>query len=191
MELLHRFFPFLTVVTFVAGYLLSNLDRFRESRRKIRNMKMILFKELSESYKLLNKIMPTGEYKPHPDQIAGIAQRFSFAVFDRYLDRIDQLRSKELSAIYEASVMLRNLKIDGNAFLTASHGADASRDNLQAYATLLFTKFPQCHELLAAALRVLPEGAFFLQGQEADRGRALTLTEELLRQANRATANPS
>ena len=104
MDFLKPFLPFLSVVTFVAGYLLSNLDRFRESRRKLRNLRMILFKEMSENYKILNKLVPLDENAlPDPALVAVFAQRFSFSVYDRYLDRLDQLRTDDLSKVYEAS----------------------------------------------------------------------------------------
>ena len=117
MELLKPLLPFLSVLTFVAGYFLSSLDRFRESHRKLRNMKMILCKEMSENYKLLNQIVPKDKnQRPNPVLVALMAQRFSFSVYDRYLDRIDQLPTKDLGKIYEACALLRGLQSDGAVF---------------------------------------------------------------------------
>ena len=184
MELLKAFLPLLSVVTFVAGYLLSNLDRFRESRRKLRNLKMILFKKMSENYKTLNKLVPLDENAlPDPTLVAVFAQRFSFAVYDRYLDRLDQLRTDDLSTVYEACVMLKGLQLDGTAFLAASRAADTNpkaRTNLAAQATLVISVVGKCHELMKEALRVFAEGPSLLSAQEADRGSALAAYGQIL-----------
>jgi len=140
-------------------------------------MKTILFKEMSENYKLLNKVVPRDENDfSDPYLVAEFVQRSSFAVYDKYLDQLALLRTTELSKIYEACAMLKGLQGDVGAFLTASREDNSSpqaKENLRARATSLMVVAPKCHELMNAALGVFTESQPFLRAQEADRGSAL------------------
>jgi hypothetical protein len=171
MEFLKLWLP---VVTFIAGYLLSIFDRLRESRRKLRNMKMIVCKEMSENYKLLNQVVPSNkDDSAHPDPIAQMAQRFSFAVYERYLDRLDQLPTEDLGKIYDAGAALKDLQSKADAFLAASPVAAMTPGARDGLAGLLIGEAPKCLELLAQALGTFPEGTSFLRTQAGDRGSSL------------------
>jgi len=180
MELFKLILP---VFTFIGGYLLSSFDRIRESRRKLRNLKVILFKEMSQNFKLLNVVAPNDSKElPDPYLVAMMAQRFSFLVYDRYLDRLDSLRADELNRIYDACVSLKGFQNDGAAFLSAAHASSPGEplgDTAAAQATLLVSQLQKSYELMQAALKVFAGGRTLLEGLEAERGAALPKHKEI------------
>jgi hypothetical protein len=180
-----EFLPLVPILTFIGGYLLSNIDKFRESRRKLRNMKRILFKEMSEIYKQLNPVVGTNkEIFPDPVLICLASQKFSFAIYDKYLDKIDALRTKQLEKLYDAYVALKGLQADCNTYWTTNvmsriEQDSERRDYVAAQATVIVVSSERCHELLGDALSEFAGGPEFVAAQKAERGRAIQTHMEI------------
>ncbi len=172
----------LPVLTFIAGYFLSNLDRHRDLRRKLRNLKMILFMEMSANYEFLNSVLPLNvEEKPIAELVESVAWRLSSDVYDRYLDRLDQLQIQDLSKIYQGCAMLKRLQADVKKFRALKDRINAGPEitiELNMQAMVLSDDVQICHEPLAKALGVFQNGPSFLQGQKAKQGKLYELYKE-------------
>ena len=112
----------LPVVTFLLGFGLSQLDKFRESKRRLRNLKSILFKELRENYKSLSQVQreKSGAAPPPPHLTGLMMERLSTTVYENYLDRIDSLKPTELDKVFDAYAMMQNTIASAKEFLTAA-----------------------------------------------------------------------
>jgi len=109
----------------------------------------------------------------NPWLAATIVQRFSFLVYDRYLDRIELLRRDDLVALLEAEAFMRAVKQDASLFLDLARGAEQRGEQspeIKARAVSVSLQVPRCFELLKTAIKNFDDGSF-IQSQEAERGK--------------------
>jgi hypothetical protein len=162
------------IATFIAGYLLSIFEKFRENRRNVRNMKTILFKELSDNYKKLNPFVPS-DLKYHPSlvqlpMLSGIA--ISTSVYEAYLNRLAELESLDLQNIFDAYWHLQIYKNACKQFLDMKPEELDVQKSIEA--KMKVDNFLQCmintHSNTEKALRVFRRGQAFLLEESKNRG---------------------
>jgi hypothetical protein len=184
LDIIKLILPF---ITFTLGYVLSSFDKFRETRRKQRNMRSILFKELKENYELLNKVIPADEqrHSHNPQLVALLTQNLSLAVYDKYLGSLSELSPEEVDKIYDAySHMLGAVK-DGKSFLATLATAkdqgqdDEHRSPVWAAAVSVITRSDKALEAMAAALLTFKNGQSTLDALKGERGSALVTYDEV------------
>ncbi|MEK6683351.1 MAG: hypothetical protein AABY46_01685 [Nitrospirota bacterium] len=162
------------IVTFIAGYLLSVFDKFRENNKNVRNMKTILFKELSDNYKKLNQFVPS-DMIFHPSlvqipMLSGIG--ISTSVYDAYLNRLAELKNSDLQNIFDAYWYLKIYKD------ACKQGLEMQPKELDVQksieAKMKEGNFLQCmintHSNIEKALRVFQGGQKFLLEEAKNRG---------------------
>ncbi len=172
------FSTLLPIVTFVLGYLLSQVDRFRDTVRKRRNTKRILFHELKDNYRLLNSVMPDyPEGLPdHAEElVASVGEQISLSVYSAYLGQLDMLPTEELDAIHQAYVALRQFADAARIFRTpvADSSAPSALHPWTSKTGSLLPTMVTAHEKTECALRLLPGGPQVLRKQETRTGEAL------------------
>ncbi|MHB8846583.1 MAG: hypothetical protein ACYC7L_17760 [Nitrospirota bacterium] len=162
------------IATFITGYLLSVFEKFRENRRNVRNMKTILFKELSDNYKKLNPFVPS-DMKFHPNlvqipMLSGLG--ISTSVYDAYLNRLAELKSVDLEAIFDAYWYLQIYKNACRQFLEMKPEELDVQKSIEA--KMKVDNFLRCmittHSSTEKALRVFQSGHKFLLSEAENRG---------------------
>jgi hypothetical protein len=185
----------LPVVTFFLGYVLSSFDKFRESKRKLRNMKSILFKEIKENYKLLNHVVPKKEQTgtPIPDLTALLCQELSFSIYEQYLGRLDDLTSKELDMIYDAYFQAKQAAKAGESYLSGTKELKAlgqliseqQKDSITARATQVVMYAETAFEKMEAALGLFKGGKEVIEDLDKVRGGALATYQQVSEMLNK------
>lgn len=162
------------ITTFIAGYLLSVFEKFRENRRNVRNMKTILFKELSDNYKKLNPFVPS-DMTFHPSlvqipMLSGLG--ISTSVYDAYLNRLAELESTDLQNIFDAYWYLQIYRNACKEFLEMKPEELDVQKSIEA--KLKVNNFLQCmintHSNTEKALRAFQGGQKLLLEEAINRG---------------------
>jgi hypothetical protein len=160
------------VVTFFLGYGLGEWRRISESRKKVRNIKTILFKEIGDNYTELNKVLPAQRSTPAPydaKSIAiatdGVLPHLSRAVYDKYLDRLDTLTPDELHKVYDAYLFLMQVARTVQWF-------NSNRQNPQT-ASAVENALWTAHSKSEIALRAFKGGDDFITRQASTRSEVL------------------
>ena len=162
------------IITFIAGYLLSVFEKFRETRKNVRNMKTILFKELSDNYKKMNPFVPSDMIFHHNlvqiPMLSGIG--ISTVVYDAYLNRLAELESADLQNIFDAYWYLQIYKNACKQFLEMQPAELDVQKSIEA--KIKVDNFLQCmintHSNTEKALRVFQGGQKFLLDEAINRG---------------------
>ena len=123
----------LPLLSFLGGYLLSAWDRIRGSRRQTENMRVILSKELADNYRRLSGLWSPSDTldeiardSTRIELIASRCEELSFAVYEQFLGRMDNLKRIELDRFFEAYHTQRQAKQTAIEFLSA---LDKARQN--------------------------------------------------------------
>jgi hypothetical protein len=164
----------LPTITFIVGYLLSNIDKYIDNRKKKSNVRAIFLKELVENYKLLNSCMPTAKNRiPPPPLVSIIFQKLSFSVYDKYLDRLDILKKDELNAIYDSYMIMKNTFNDSTNFLRDVENKSVSHEQTIALATSIINNAESAHEKIEKALSLFKNGERIIQELKPEKGSAI------------------
>ncbi|MDQ0078251.1 hypothetical protein [Arthrobacter oryzae] len=116
------------LITFVLGYVLSSLDRWRESLRKLRNLKSVLYAELVSNYEDVIQIVPGEDgLKTSPYALARSSRRLSLDVYEAYLARMDSLDGATMLAVFDAYNEIRLLQRKSEELLNAPEPTDENR----------------------------------------------------------------
>lgn len=92
-----------TIVGVIIGYVLSSLSRWRDKRKMLRNIKMVLLKEMKENCRELVKLTPfRGPHRANAEMVADTLSMLSTSVYDKYLDQLCGLKEEELARVYHA-----------------------------------------------------------------------------------------
>ncbi len=167
------FVVIIPIVTFMAGYLLSVLERKRKEKQKLDNLRMILFRELGENFRWVNQTIPVEsqdeqrQQLPDPFALALYGRQLSYDVFNAYLDRMDGLKPKELEAVFEAYLAMRRISLVAEDYF---EGRQQGADDLAGRATLLFVSMKTGHGLLIEALQLFKGGSELLEELAAQQG---------------------
>lgn len=99
------------LIALLIGYFLSEWKEYFNRRRKVRNIKKILFTELGDNQGILTtikryKIENENDFK----MIVDLSEYFSSVVYETYLDRLDTLREREIEALSYAHFQIRTVK---------------------------------------------------------------------------------
>lgn len=162
------------IATFIAGYLLSVFEKFRERRRNVRNMKTILFKELSDNYKKLNPFVPSDmNFEPKLVQLPALhGAVISTTVYDAYLSHLAELESADLQNIFDAYWYLQIYKNACKQFLEMKPEELDVQKSIEA--KMKVSNFLQCmvntHSNTEKALGVFQGGQKFIMEETQNRG---------------------
>lgn len=163
----------LPVVTFLLGIVVSQLDKWRDLRRKVRNVRTMLRQELVEDYRLLNPIVPrAGQGVGNPHIVALMAGSTSTSIYDAYLSKLDDLSAKDLDAVYNAYLSIKTVRKSGDEFLKALEDKTQERGKFAALATSLVVAAESALGKTKDALARLAADACILSVHECDRGTA-------------------
>ena len=95
LEILGYLLPFIYIFI---GYLLGRLDKKLEEKKRIKNLKTILFFEVSFNYFILRNMIKMKDNEKSTLEKAYISGRLSSSIFNSYFDRFDLLE-RELVAV--------------------------------------------------------------------------------------------
>jgi hypothetical protein len=168
----------LPVLTLLLGYFLAKFDRYFERKRKIRNMKIILFKETLENFSLLNRIIPEDANTSLPPIILAIqCRQLSLSIYETYLDRFDSLKENELNRICEAYFAVKGVLKDSEEYIQAYETRKPNTSIEGAYASKsigLISSSRIAFEKIQLILKTTNEGAGIVAYSLSDRGSALS-----------------
>jgi hypothetical protein len=164
----------LPVITFLLGIFVSQLDKWRDLRRKVRNIRTMLRQELVEDYRLLNAIIT----RPDQRQVVGdfylaasIASSISSSIYDSYLSKLDELSSQDLDAVYNAYLSIKNLRRFADRFLAEEQDAKTKQQLASLATTVVVTANTALGKTKDALARLATDPAV-MASQEAQRGVA-------------------
>jgi hypothetical protein len=168
--------------TFALGYAASQFDKKREARQKLRNMRSILFKEMLENYRLLNKVIPSQpEVTGNPALTAQILPSLSAFVYREYLGRLDNLKPEELDKVYDVySSLEQGIKNTNEYILGLSR--QEGRNLITAKAVGMVLMAEKLHADLTSALQAFPDGEKEIKSLEHERGEGLVTLETFSRE---------
>ncbi len=166
------------ILTLLLGYLLGKFDRYFERKRKIRNMKTILFKEIAENFNLLNKIIPEDANTSLPPIILALqCRQLSLSVYETYLDRIDSLKENELNRLCEAYFAVKRTLTDSEEYIQAHKTRKPNTLVEGSYASkslAVISSSRRALEKIQSSLQTTNEGSRFVADSLFDRGSALS-----------------
>jgi hypothetical protein len=187
----------LPLLTFVAGYFLSTWDRTRESRRQVKNMRTILFKELEDNYGRIDSLWPpsndlseiAGNWR-RIDILARRSQEFSTAVYSEYLGRMDALKAEELDRVFDAYHLMQQARDAGANLLTVVSGPPESRNqerDASLASAFLFT-IDAALDKMSAALDVFSDYQKEAKELKSRRGSEVQRYDEMVEAIERSMA---
>ena len=174
----------LPVATFFLGYLLKRWEETHKRKRELGNIRAVLCKELSQNYWEINRLTPIqGGRRPNPYVLAHVLSSLSFSVYDKYLDRISELKRIEIDRLYDAYLRIKEAAKESSEFLEIykqrEYGIFDAPD-IPATRTL-FGRSDAVLYLISEALRIIKNGRRGLAAMEKGRGSGIEQMEEYLR----------
>lgn len=157
------------LVGFISGVFLKKYD----SRRNIRNMKMILFKELSINYGNLNKVLPKdGKFHlAFYDLPLQVCCSLQHAVYDSYLGLLAELHKLELEKIFDAYHWLLELRKEATALnMSSTASQKESQEVIQLRINIFLQSAEVARQKMEGALSVFKDGNNFLKDAIQHRG---------------------
>jgi hypothetical protein len=169
----------LPLFTFIAGYLLSNIDKYIDNKKRKNNVRAILFKEMSENYKLINKFISNKKNnRIPPNLIALVTIKLSFTIYEKYLDRLDILKTNELNSIYDSYYSMKIAYDASSEFLTKVDNENTNRSLYVAKATEVLVYVDAFYEKLELALMLFKNGEKFIKLNSSEKGSAFNIYED-------------
>lgn len=182
------------LISVCLGYLLSIINRIGVDRRNIKNVKTILFKELSENYKRINPALPKGN-EFHPaliDLPVQFSQTLTFDVYEKYLNRLAELKKDELEKIYDAYHHLAEFSKAAKQFLpsqTQNTKKDPSEvEQLKIRALIQYAMLAR--EKTETALKLFSGGDVFVRDEVPNRGAEYERVFDLVQHAVKGLGPP-
>ena len=183
------------ICIFIAGYLLSEYGQARERKRTIQNIKSILFKEMAHNYKQLNLIIPKeAEFNLGMIELPiTVAETFSFEIYEKYLDRLGELKSEEVDKIFNAYLQLKGFSDNAKEYMALNENEPKAVHDLRRH--VLLVNMNSSYKQLEVALRVFEEGEPFIKGEISNRGkeyyRLLNLAKKAVKELKLKQSNTS
>jgi hypothetical protein len=167
--------PFLTLLL---GFLLGIFKELFDKRRKIKNMKTVLFKELSNNFSHLNKIISKDENTSLPPIIIALqCKKLSLSFCEAYLSKIDSLKENELNRVCDAYFTIKRALTESNEFIQAYEDHTPNTYVVGSFASKsigVISYSKKSFEKIESFLRSTNGGKRFIDDSSSDRGSALS-----------------
>lgn len=176
------------------GYLLSIVNTIITDKKSIKNIKTILFKELSENYKRINPILPKGN-EFHPGLIdlpVQFSQTLTFDVYEKYLNRLADLKKAELEKIYDAYYHLMEFSKAAKQFLPSqtqnTKKVPSEVEQLKIRALIQYAMLAR--EKTETALKLFCGGDVFVRDEVPNRGAEYERVFDMVQHAVKGPGKP-
>lgn len=170
----------LPVVTFLLGIAVSQLEKWRALRRRVRNIKTMLRQELVEDYRLLNAVVARKDQRVGNPQVAAMmASSISSTIYDSYLSKLDELSPKDLDAVYDAYLAIKFLCRSADDFLKALQDKIQSESKFKALGAIVVVLADAALGKTKHALVRLATDRSVMATHEGQRGSAFDSLSEI------------
>jgi len=170
----------LPLITFLGGFLLSQLQKLRDEVKEKKNIKFILLKEIEKNYGLLIKVSP--ENKPLEagiiQLIAIMSDNISTKAYDAYFSKISILENNLVQDLYNTYSAIQTFTQACKNFgeiihEKGSHIDSKTRDKVASNGTIVWATHSYALEKLTSLLKYFKEGVSIINESERDKGSAI------------------
>jgi len=167
----------LPVLTFLGGFLLSQLQQFRDLARERKNLRFVLSREVREIYRMLNQLIDPSSDRVDPaivHVVAMLGTRISTKVYDDYFSRISILTPRLVEHLYDTYSMVYHHIQGCEEFQTAlATQSDSNRNEFAAMATMVITTLQPTYEKTTALLKEFRDGTSAIEEFKSEQGKAI------------------
>ena len=168
-------------VTFLLGVMVGELNRWRDSRRKVINLKTMLRQELTDSFNKMTPTIPRNDQTFDFPQITAVtASSVNTSIYDGYLSKLDELSASELDVVYAAYQSLNHLKIISEKMSEAIEPGNLDDGKAAAMAAIIVKSAPNSLEKVREALTVLGVPISDMRKHDEQRGKAIDSYKEVI-----------
>ena len=168
-------------VTFLLGVMVGELNRWRDSRRKVINLKTMLRQELTDSFNKMTPTIPRNDQNFDFPQITAVtASSVNTSIYDGYLSKLDELSASELDVVYAAYQSLNHLKIISEKMSEAIEPGNLDDGKAAAMAAIIVKSAPNSLEKVREALTVLGVPISDMRKHDEQRGKAIDSYKEVI-----------
>lgn len=161
------------LLSVIVGFFSSIFLKKYDLNKSKKNMKTILFKELSVNYDNLNKILPKDD-KFHPalyDMPVQVCRSLQHAVYDSYLGRLSELHPHELEKIFDAYHRLVELQTEAVTINAADLSSRKEPQNVfQLRINVFLQNVSAAHKKIEEALGLFEDGRHLIAVSHENRG---------------------
>ncbi len=157
----------------IVGFFSSVFLKIYDSRKSIRNVKTILFKELLVNYDNVNKVLPK-DNNFHPalfDLPVQVCRALQLAVYENYIGRLAELNRHELEKIFDAYHLLAEVRKEAEALDVSSKSQEKEPQEVFQLRTNIFLQnVSAAHKKIETALGLFKGGNRILKEAMQSRG---------------------
>ena len=173
----------LPVLTFIGGFLLSQLQRFRDLARERTNLRFVLSREVKEIYGSLNQLVDPKSKDDHPSIMHLVAlhgSKLSTKVYDDYFSKISILKPHFVELLYDTySKITKHIENCSEFQEILSGDTEPNRSEVAAKATVALGSLRPAFEKAQELLRQFPDGEAIIAEFANESGEAITKFHEL------------
>ncbi|MCP4372317.1 MAG: hypothetical protein GY797_30065 [Deltaproteobacteria bacterium] len=176
------------IITFIAGFLLSQVENFVERRNKKKNLKYILYTEIKDNYRTLNRIVtPIGDCPPKYFEIVpNICDSLSTDTFDTFFSRIDILKPELVEKLVDTTKSTKELLKNCSQLGHQSNVKSSNEmDIVAAKATVVVALVASVFKKTEGLLKEFATSHSFIKSVENERGEAFDKFNEIIEMLQR------